>query len=150
MNLLQDAVSRLSHQPHVALFRRVLGGEEKEEVVHQWIQGQAMLTEACTHRQDRGEVRRILHLSIKTHLPPPFQGVISESGLSQAMRKVFPFRSSTKTSQLITCATQTSQASQGGGVDYIKMLGPVCTYTQSQLVPENTTTSPLGWQWPAK
>lgn len=49
-------MSRLSHQPHVALFSRVLAGEEREEVVQQWLQGQAMLTEACAQWQDGGEV----------------------------------------------------------------------------------------------
>ena len=55
-HFLQDAVSRLTHEAHVAVFSRVLTGEEREEVVQQWLQGQASLTEACAQRQDKGEV----------------------------------------------------------------------------------------------
>ena len=54
----QDAVSRLLHEPHVALFSRVLEGEERLEAVQQWLQAQAMLTEACAQRQHRGNVSR--------------------------------------------------------------------------------------------
>ena len=55
-SLSQDAVSRLGHEPHVALFGRVLAGEERVEVARQWLQGQARLTEECVKWQDLGEV----------------------------------------------------------------------------------------------
>lgn len=116
-------MSRLSHQPHVALFSRVLAGEEREEVVQQWIEGQSMLMESCSQHQDRGEVgRRILHVS--SPVPPHLQGVISEGGLHQALREVFPFKPPTSVSQLTACAAHTAQTS-GGCVDYTKMLSPV-------------------------
>ena len=54
--LSQDAVSRLGHEPHVALFSHVLAGEEAVEMARQWLQGQARLTEECVKRQDLGEV----------------------------------------------------------------------------------------------
>lgn len=66
---MQDVVSRLSHQPHVALFSRVLAGEEREEVVQQWIEGQSMLMESCAQHQDRGEVgTKTPH--VFSHVPP--------------------------------------------------------------------------------
>ena len=49
-------MSRLTHEAHMAVFSRVLTGEEREEVVQQWLQGQGSLTEACAQRQDKGEV----------------------------------------------------------------------------------------------
>ena len=48
----QDAASRLRHEPHVALFTRVLSGEKRLEAVQQWMTAQASLTQACNQQQD--------------------------------------------------------------------------------------------------
>lgn len=55
---------------------------------------------------------------------PHPQGVISEGGLHQALRDVFPCKPPTNVSQLTACAANTAQTS-GGCVDYIKVLSPV-------------------------
>lgn len=59
---------------------------------------------------------------------PHPQGIISEGGLHQALREVFPCKPPTNVSQLMGCAAHTAQTS-GSCVDYIKMLSPVGVMT---------------------
>ena len=104
-------MSRHGHEPHVALFSRVLSGEERLESVQQWMEGQAHLTEACAVRQDRG------------------QGVISEASLREALRAAFPGKPPALVSRLVSCASSASsphpQHRAAGAVDFIRALSPV-------------------------
>jgi hypothetical protein len=58
---LQDAASRMRHEPHIALFCQVLAGEARLEVVYQWMTAQTRLTEACTQRQDSEVDKSVLY-----------------------------------------------------------------------------------------
>ena len=51
----------VSHWPHKAVFGHVLTGEEREEVVQQWVQVQALVTELLSDL----DPRLIIMLSVK-------------------------------------------------------------------------------------
>ena len=50
--ICQDAATRLSHEPHISLFCRVLSGELRVEVVQSWLASQTALDEACAQLQE--------------------------------------------------------------------------------------------------
>ena len=63
---LEEACSRFAHEPQIALFGKILSGEQDEDVFHYWLNAQTTLTEAFSSQQEE-EV--ISHSSFSITMP---------------------------------------------------------------------------------
>ena len=118
---MQDAASRLSHEPHVALFSQVLSGEMRLEAVQQWMTAQTNLTQAYTLRQDSEVMMTLLLPVLLSYLSINWlQGFLSGDAVSGGVRAAFPSKTPARLASLVSCAT--------AGRDRVKlahMLSPV-------------------------
>lgn len=126
---LEEACSRFAHEPHIALFSKILSEEQDEDVFHYWLNTQTTLTEAFSNQQQEEVIQLLLSMHNVIILSlidycVELQGLVGESTLCEIISSRLPGKPEHHLKALVASATHTASA-KPGMVDFIKLMSPV-------------------------